>query len=499
MQTALSQFARVAAGADEAVVFYSGHGIEVGGVNYLLPVETSIASEATVPFEAVPLSAVMGVASGARRLGLVVLDACRDNPLANSMTHANGTKGATRGLGRVEPTGNLLVAYATREGRVAADDSPFAAAILDALKVQGLEVRQFWGRVRDRVVAVTRGGQEPATYGTLGEEARYLNPPGVAAGSSPSATSPGSAYDPRAAELALWQSAQGIGTLEAYRDYLSQYPQGQFSTQAKLRVAVLTRPAGEGTSSSSSATTASPLTVFRDCADCPEMVRISAGSFLMGSPENGGQSNEHPQHTVHVPAFWIGKYAVTFEEWDACVAAGGCSTKPSDDGWGRGRQPVINVNWNDAQQYVRWLSTKTGHTYRLPSEAEWEYAARAGTTTRYYWGDEIGRGHANCGLCGSQWDKKLTAPVGSFAPNPWGLYDMSGNVWQWTRDCRHDNYSGAPADGSAWTAECTSLYYVVRGGGWYDPPTLANVVIRFNRDATGVYKDEGFRLARDDK
>jgi uncharacterized caspase-like protein len=148
MEAALTQFARVAVGADQAVLFYSGHGIEVGGVNYLLPVEASVVSETTVPLEAISLPTVMGIASRARHLGLVVLDACRNNPLANSMERAAGSKAAMRGLSRVEPTGNLLVAYATREGQVAADDSPYAAAILDALKVPGLEVRQFWGRVR---------------------------------------------------------------------------------------------------------------------------------------------------------------------------------------------------------------------------------------------------------------------------------------------------------------------------------------------------------------
>ena len=153
----------------------------------------------------------------------------------------------------------------------------------------------------------------------------------------------------------------------------------------------------------------------------------------------------------------MSKYELTFADWDACVAGGGCNGyKPVDQGWGRGQQPVINVNWDDAQHYVAWLSQVTGKTYRLLTEAEYEYATRAGTTTTYPWGDDIklnGQAMANCDGCGSKWDDKQTAPVGSFAPNKFGLYDMVGNVFEWTEDCVHKNYNGAPTDGSAWLAQ----------------------------------------------
>lgn len=231
---------------------------------------------------------------------------------------------------------------------------------------------------------------------------------------------------------------------------------------------------------------------FRDCMECPEMVPIPAGSFLMGSTTNEGDGPD--QHLVHVPAFSIGKYAVTFDEWDACVRAGGCSKKPRDMGWGRGRRPVINVSWNDAQQYVRWLSKRSHHKYRLPSEAEWEYAARAGTTTKYYWGDNIGTGHANCDDCGSAWDDNRTAPVGSFAPNPWGLYDMLGNVWQLTQDCYHDSYDGAPTDGSAWTSgDCSAR--VERGDSFWLAYQVVSAAVR--QDAGSPAFNVGFRVARD--
>ena len=212
---------------------------------------------------------------------------------------------------------------------------------------------------------------------------------------------------------------------------------------------------------------------FRDCPTCPEMVVVPAGSFMMGSPssEEGRYGNEGPVHRVTIPApFAVGKYEVTFSEWDACVSAGGCGGyRPNDWGWSRGRRPAINVSWNDARAYVRWLSEKTGKEYRLLSESEWEYAARAGTTTRYWWGNAIGRNRANCDGCGSRWDNEQTAPVGSFAANGFGLHDMHGNVWEWVGDCWNDSYAGAPSDGRAWESRNCGRR-VLRGGSWYNDP-----------------------------
>ena len=151
----------------------------------------------------------------------------------------------------------------------------------------------------------------------------------------------------------------------------------------------------------------------------------------------------------------------------------------------------------DAQQYVAWISKLTGKPYRLLSEAEWEYAARAGTQTAYSWGDEIGKGNANCNGCGSQWDGRQTAPVGSFAPNAFGLYDMHGNVWEWVEDCYHDNYDGAPTDGSAWTAVGDCTYRVVRGGSWQDLPSDLRAANRHRRHSDVIQRKElGFRVVR---
>ena len=216
-----------------------------------------------------------------------------------------------------------------------------------------------------------------------------------------------------------------------------------------------------------------PGTVFSDCTACPALVVVPAGSYVMGSPTSDaeGHSSERPQHAVRIGApFAVGVYEVTFAEWDACAGAGGCGGyRPYDSGWGRGRRPVMNVSWEDAQAYVQWLSRETGQRYRLLTEAEWEYVARAGTTTGRYWGQtEAGQcRYANGGNAFAPCPDghRFTAPVGSFQPNAFGLYDVLGNVLEWTEDCRNGDYSGAPTNGSAWQAGDCSLR-VLRGGSW---------------------------------
>jgi len=228
------------------------------------------------------------------------------------------------------------------------------------------------------------------------------------------------------------------------------------------------------------------------------MVVVPSGSFRMESLLRV-LVNESRIYRVRVRIdyrFAVGVYEVTFAEWDACVDAGGCGSRiPDDEGWGRGNRPVMNVSWDDAQSYVRWLSARTGKTYRLLSESEWEYVARAGTETVYSWGDSIGVNLANCDGCGSQWDDKMTAPVGSFPPNGWGVHDMHGNVWEWVQDCKSD-YRGAPADGSAWESE-DCIPRVVRGGSWYLVPWHMRSVYRGWYATEYRNNDLGFRIARD--
>ena len=224
-----------------------------------------------------------------------------------------------------------------------------------------------------------------------------------------------------------------------------------------------------------------PKDHFKECAKtCPEMVVIPPGSFQMGSSPTlkGRSDNELPPHQVTITRqFAVSKFEVTFEEWDTCVTIGDCDPHIGDATWGRGKRPVIYVTWNDARQYVAWLKRMTGKQYRLLTEAEFEYATRAGTTTAYPWGDEIGNGNANCIGCGSEWDGKQTAPVGSFPPNGYGLYDMVGNVSQWVEDCYRPNYENAPTDGSAWNGGDCPLR-VVRGSSWFSNPGPPRSAVR---------------------
>lgn len=238
---------------------------------------------------------------------------------------------------------------------------------------------------------------------------------------------------------------------------------------------------------------------FRDCADCPLMVVIPAGSFQMGSPQTevGREQNEGPQHKVVIAqAFAVGAYEITFEEWDACLAAGGCNDyHPFDYGWGGKDRPVVDVSWFDAQAYIKWLNQKTAKHYRLLSEAEWEYAVRAGSSARYSWCDDAGQSLANGKGCRSRWDGKQTAPVGSFAANAFGLYDMHGNVWEWVADGYHPNYRNAPTDGRVWSGG--ENMRVLRGGAWSNDAEELRAASRVASAADGRGENGGFRVARE--
>ena len=300
--------------------------------------------------------------------------------------------------------------------------------------------------------------------------------------------------------LAVWDRIVDSNRAADFESFLTQYPNSPMASFASNRLAELRRvavvsppPAPEATASTHRVGES-----FRECTGCPEMVVVPGGSFQMGSPsdEEGRYDDEEPLHHVSVPqALAVGKYEVTFSQWDACVSAGGCDHDAEDAGWGRGSQPVIDVSWTDAQEYVRWLSRETGSEYRLLSEAEWEYAARAGTQTARYWGGYIGDNQANCDGCGSPWDDMQTAPIGSFAPNAFGLYDMLGNVLEWTQDCSNGDYSGAPTHSIAWQGD-SDCSRVLRGGSWYNTPRLVRSAARQWTDNDTREYQYGFRVAR---
>jgi formylglycine-generating enzyme required for sulfatase activity len=293
----------------------------------------------------------------------------------------------------------------------------------------------------------------------------------------------------KSAEAGQRSVAQPLAAGEKERDSLSEQPTAarkdrddalKAATAANAKVADLERkPAPDPV----------PGRAFRDCADCPEMVVVPAGKFMMGSTE--GDPDEKPVHEVTIGrSFAVGKFEVTFADWEACVAGGGCTTKksPNEQGMGRGRRPVINVSWNDAKEYVTWLVRKTGQPYRLLTEAEWEYAARAGTTTKYAFGDAINKPQA-------QFSDSNTAEVGSFPANAWGLHDMHGNVWEWVEDCYQQDYSGTPSDGSAGSISKCSLR-VLRGGSWLDFPDDLRSANRYAAPPEDRVSSVGFRVAR---
>jgi formylglycine-generating enzyme required for sulfatase activity len=224
------------------------------------------------------------------------------------------------------------------------------------------------------------------------------------------------------------------------------------------------------------------------------MVELPANGYLMGSPGNSLNYNEGPRHEVTVSGFSISQHEVTFAEYDKFARATG-RRLPYDESWGRGARPVINVSWNDARAYAKWLSRKTGKQYRLPTEAEWEYAARAGNAEKIWWDSRVDVKQANCFNCGSEWDGKRTAPTGSFKDNAFGLYDMAGNAQEWTEDCYHTSYSKAPDDGSVWlTPGCTQR--VVRGGGYTSPLDSLRYGKRGQYNQDTRLDNLGFRVVR---
>jgi formylglycine-generating enzyme required for sulfatase activity len=270
---------------------------------------------------------------------------------------------------------------------------------------------------------------------------------------------------------------------------------------------------------------------FQECSDCPVMIGIPAGTFAMGSrsSEPGRFENEGPQHYVTLRAFALGKYDVTSEQFQNFLTATGYQPAPcnpilnlrwSSPGKGHAyppfdaeprRWPAACLDWKDAEAYIAWINVKAKvqrpelarrkGPYRLPSEAEWEYAARAGSTTARWWGEPIGTANANCNGCGSKSDDQVFSDVGTFGPNPFGLFDILGNVWQWTGDCWHDNYVGAPRDGSAWTVGGDCRKHVLRGGSWDNVPLFVRSAARSAAAADGGAYDystlAGFRVARD--
>jgi formylglycine-generating enzyme required for sulfatase activity len=504
-------------------IYYSGHGAaeKDTNINYLIPVDAREPGTTTFWDESLKLDDVLRLLDGARGAAkFVVFDACRNELQLPS-------KDTSKGLIPIAEQQGMFIAYASAPGRTASDrgesSGPYAAALAAELAKPGLDHLNLFQNVKEAVLASTGGAQQPWESNGLGRRV-YLT--GQAKLAEP-------ALPWRLSEAAeAWAAVKDTTSIAALETFIARFKDTYYGDLARLRIdelkkqqfavavppkapgpAPLPKPAvmvpptspparcdGVEAQVGNEMRCLRPKAAFKDCETCPEMVVVPAGNFTMGSPrtEEGHNDKEEPQHKVTIAkSFAAGKYAVTFDEWDACVSDGGCNDhRPSDQGWGRSKLPVINVSWDDAKTYTVWLSAKTGKTYRLLSEAEREYVARAGSSTAYWLGSTISANQANFNPgYGKGENRRKAQPVDSFAPNSWGLYNVHGNVWEWVEDCWHNNYQDAPLDGSAWTTgECK--HRILRGGSWVDYTRDLRSAARTVAPPFLRGSGQGFRLAR---
>jgi formylglycine-generating enzyme required for sulfatase activity len=433
----------------------------------------------------------------------------------------------------------MFVAFASEFGRTASDvgekSGPYAAALAAEMVKPGQSHLDLFQNVKEAVTRQTGGRQSPWELNGLSQRVR-LGPDAAAAPSPPSAAPPTYAGGGEAERAwGLVKDSSNVGVLEAFA---KRYSDTFFADLARARIEELKKqqvavavppPAPVPVPSKPAQPTAAvtpmpqparcdgveaqvgnerrclkPKDTFKDCPDCPEMVVIPAGEFTMGSPagEEARESHEGPiRKVMFAKPLGVGKFEVTFAEWDACVAAGGCKHNPNDQGWGRGKRPVVDVSWDHAKEYIAWLSKKTGRPYRLLAEAEWEYAARAGTMTPFSTGLTITTDQANFhgegtyGGSASGVNRGKTVEVGSLnKPNAFGLHDMHGNVWEWVEDCYQATYAGASSDGRA-SADVAPCYRVLRGGSWNYAPQFLRSANRYRYAPVDRKVELGFRVA----
>lgn len=481
LRQAIAGFAGKLRRGAQVVVFYSGHAIQQRNRNFL--VSTQNGTEGAVDLDEIIDPLIVARPASA----LVFLDAGRDNPW----------QGKAKGLLPLEAMEGIAVLFPTVPGKALPGGPDRAGdAWLKAIRTPGLDMTQALKQVRDTVSRETRRSQqvwisaEPPKGLVVTPVAR---PVAVAHGSRaviPPPQTPGATQD-SAYDLAFWESIRNSRNAAEYRAYLDAYPSGRFASLARTREQEYR--AGPAVPAPAAATSQPAGAPQRDCAGCPELVAIPAGSFQMGS--NDLYEFEKPVHPVTIRGFLLGAREVTFEEWDLCIDQGGCNYRPDDRGLGRGKRPVTDIHWNDANAYLAWLSARTGKRYRLPTESEWEYAARAGTTTTYSWGQALVKERANCLGCNDQ-KRGSAVAAGQFPANALGLYDMAGNAAEWVADCWSENYRSAPRDGSAYTVGgCRER--VLRGGSFNNDPRYLRSAARFKYEADVRFYTNGFRVARD--
>jgi formylglycine-generating enzyme required for sulfatase activity len=586
----LDGFARRLGQGDTAFFFFSGHGVALGGANYILPTDVpnvEAGQETRLARFALSEHIVSDLQARGVRVAVVVLDACRTNPF----TRPGGKGvGGERGLAPPPPAKGVFSIYAASAGQAARDrlsdddrnpNSVFSRVLVPALTRPGLDLTALAFDVREEVARVAKSAgyvQEPSYYdGTIGGRVYLagLPTPGNAGVPPPPAAGP-------APDEVTWNFIKDNATADLLRRFIADYPASPRRREAEERlkkleqtakapateppkpaagqqVAVAAPPVAPATAAAdlcSGQVTASfpgqchtPLTAaqerglkpkdaFRECADCPEMVVVPAGSFTMGPPddEKGRRSDEGPQHVVTIGRpFAVGKLHVTVEQFaafvrDTAYAPGSkCYANDSfNNSWRapgfvqQGSHPVVCVTWKDAKAYVDWIAKKTGEPYRLLTEAEFEYAARGqtspGTYPRFWFGNDEKDLCRNGNVADTSFPAAerrsfrrvvgetlpivsckdgfaFTSPAGHYTPNAFGLFDMAGNASQLVEDCWHENYDGAPLDGSAWLTNCYGHYRLQRGGSYYEAENASRAASRYSNDE-GESRATGFRVAR---
>lgn len=521
-------------------VWYAGHGHSERGEGYLVPVDAPDTSEGgKFRRKALSLRRMGEYARDALALHIfAVFDSCFAGTVFNvgrDKPPPQITRATTRPVRQFLTSGDA--------GQVVSDDGTFRKLFVRALTGETRADSNQDGYLAASEIGLFMAG-EITNYsnGTQTPRSGKLNDPDlnqgdfifqVAAPTTAPVVAPVAGGADK--ETLFWQSVQGSNDAAMYDAYLAQYPEGAFAALARIKAEQLRRPQVAATTppridrlpgSPSPAVGTFPqeqIETFRDCPDCPELVEIPSGSFRMGHSRDVGSTYTKPARPVHevtIPThFAMSRYEITFEEYDRFTDATGRS-RLSDKGWGRGRHPAVRAPRKDAIAYAEWLSGKTGHRYRLPSEAEWEYAARGGNETNFWWGDTPNPDNANYGKGAAGWfadgsvsgkdQWQFTAPAGSFPPNPFGLYDMNGNVWEFVQDCYHDQYDDAPNDGSArltppkselddendLPSECSM--YVLRGGSWGYNPNFSMSASRIGINwAADSFLHYGIRLVRE--
>jgi formylglycine-generating enzyme required for sulfatase activity len=506
---------RLRGGGGVGLFYFAGHGVQARGHNYLVPVDAEIQTEADLEDAAVDVNYVLNMMDDAQNaLNIVVLDACRNNPFARSF------RSAQEGLAQVKAPTGTLIAYATSPDSVAADgggaNSPYAEELTKQIQVSGVLLETMFRRVAEQVSSRSGGRQEPWYSANVKGDFFFSGTTNLSLSNTPAK------IDAVAVEREYWETIRTSNDPQDYKDYLQAYPNGAYAVVARAKIRQLetakntqpadsqptnTRPSNtSGNKASEPAgaakTSASPPKSFRSSQGI-EMVYIPPGSFMMGSSID----REKPVHEVRINySFYMGKYEVTQAQWQAVMGSNPSNFKGDN-------LPVETVSWDDAMAFIARLNVlNDGYTYRLPTEAEWEYACRAGTTGDYagdldamgWYGNNSGRTRLDAAEINrtdwANYSKRMTEnggqthAVGSKLPNSFGLFDAHGNVWEWCQDWFHDTYSGAPTDGSAWLSGGEQKYRVLRGGSWLSPASYLRSAVRNRYTPDLRNSNGGFRV-----